>query len=255
MMIRPSAESAPPLWTSRAKAAPLSNSAPRRYPDAMRILSSLAALALLAAPLPAIACSVASGYRAPSNLELVQDADLILLGIVTPGDAAPDSGEAQTIEVHPVDVLKGDFSGETLRLPGAIDPGAQVVLSNPYELKEPHPQSFAGACTRYAFAGGTRVLFFLKKQGDGWQLAGGPFSRSAEDVLADDDPWMQIVRFYAEVARLPADEHRIILEGQRDEWAGDAGNPVARLLAADVARQLEGPNEPLKEDLPPAPEE
>ena len=43
----------------------------------MRLLLSAAGLVLFAAPLPALACSVAPGYRVPTNLELVERSELI----------------------------------------------------------------------------------------------------------------------------------------------------------------------------------
>jgi hypothetical protein len=172
----------------------------------MRFLSQLAVAALLAAPLPAFACSVAPGYRVPTNLELVERADLILLGTVTDGDFAPDSTDEQMISVEPVAALKGAMPTGPVALPAMIAPAAEMQLSNPYELKDAHPQSLAGACVRYVFPRGSRVLFFLDRQDGNWREAGGPFSRWAEDVLTDDAPWLQAVRFYIDVAKLPDEE-------------------------------------------------
>jgi hypothetical protein len=135
----------------------------------MRFLSQLAVAALLAAPLPAFACSVAPGYRVPTNLELVERADLILLGTVTDGDFAPDSTDEQMISVEPVAALKGAMPTGPIALPAMIAPAAEMQLSNPYELKDAHPQSLAGACVRYVFPRGSRVLFFLDRQDGRWQ--------------------------------------------------------------------------------------
>jgi hypothetical protein len=218
----------------------------------MRFLSQLAVAALLAAPLPAFACSVAPGYRVPTNLELVERADLILLGTVTDGDFAPDSTDEQMISVEPVAALKGAMPTGPVALPAMIAPAAEMQLSNPYELKDAHPQSLAGACVRYVFPRGSRVLFFLDRQDGNWREAGGPFSRWAEDVLTDDAPWLQAVRFYIDVAKLPDEERSAALTARRNELAELGDDPVAQLLAADIDRQLAGPNAPLREDLPPA---
>ncbi len=220
---------------------------------AMRTPALFAALALFAAPLPAAACSVASGYRIPTNLDLVESADLILLGKVTPGDFAPDSTPEQMVSIEPIEAIKGRMPAGPVALAGGIASGEDAILSNPYDLKYAHPQSFAGACTRYMFADGARVLFFLKRSDTGWQGAGGPFSRWAEDVLTDDAPWLQAVRFYAGVAALPKAERAAALERQRSLWGAEGGDPVAQILAADVDRQLAGPNKPLREELPPPP--
>lgn len=212
----------------------------------MRPLPLLAAAALLAAPLPALACSVAPDYRVPTNLELVERADLILLGTVTEGDFAPDSSEEQMIAVEPVAALKGAMPGAPIALPAMIAADADVQLSNPYDLHDAHPQSLAGACVRYVFPRGSRVLFFLARQDGGWHEAGGPFSRWAEDVLTDDAPWLQAVRFYIEVAGLPGEDRAAALAARRDELGALADDPVAQLIAADIDRQLAGPNAPLK---------
>ena len=217
----------------------------------MRFLPQLAVAALLAAPLPAFACSVAPGYRVPTNLELVERADLILLGTVTDGDFAPDSSDEQMISVEPVAALKGATPTGPIALPAMIAPAAEMQLSNPYELREPHPQSLAGACVRYVFPRGSRVLFFLDRQDGRWQEAGGPFSRWAEDVLTDDAPWLQAVRFYIEVAKLPEEDRPAALTARRNELGELGDDPIAQLIAADIDRQLAGPNAPLREELPP----
>jgi len=216
----------------------------------MRRLLPFVGLALLAAPIPAAACSVAPGYRVPTNFELVERADLILLGMVTDGDFEPDSSERQMIAVEPVAALKGAMPTGPIALPAMIATDAELQLSNPYELKEAHPQSFAGACIRHVFPRGSQVLFFLDRTEGTWHEAGGPFSRWAEDVLTDDAPWLQAVRFYIEVAKLPEEERSAALTARRDELGALGDDPVAQLLAADIDRQLAGPNAPLREDLP-----
>lgn len=213
----------------------------------MRPLLSLAALALFAAPLPALACSVEAGYLVPTNLELVEGADLILLGTVTPGDSASDSLAEQTITIEPVEALKGAMPTGRITLPAMLGRTGEVELSNPYELRAPHPQSLAGGCVRYVFPRGSHVLFFLDREDGQWREAGGPFSRSAEDVLTDDAPWLQAVRFYIEVAKLPTEDRAAALAARRDELRALDDDPVAQIIAADIDRQLGGPTAPMGE--------
>ncbi|MBB6425817.1 hypothetical protein [Sphingopyxis sp. JAI128] len=220
----------------------------------MRYFALLAAPLLVAAPFPAFACSVAPDYRVPTNLALVESAGLILLGTVTDGDFAPGSSEEQMVTVEPAETLKGAMPTGPVALPGMIATGTGTPLSNPYELGEAHPQSFAGACIRYVFPRGSRVLFFLDRQDGGWRAAGGAFSRWAEDVLTDDAPWLQLVRFYIDIAKLPEAERADALVERRDELAALGDDPVAQLVAADIDRQLAGPNPPLRGELPPAPD-
>lgn len=221
----------------------------------MNRLPTLIAAALAAAPLPAIACSVAPGYRVPTNMELVMDADLILLARVDQGEPAADASAEPRIAVEPIAAIKGALPTGPLAMPGWIATGDEAIPSNPYDVKDAHPQSMAGACVRTSFPRGSRVLFFLSWQGDHWRAAGGPFSRWAEDVLTDEAPWLQLVRLYAEAAALPASDRTAYLTAHRDEYGADRDNPVAQLIAADIARQLAGPNRPLREELPPAPDD
>src|SRR5690606_19726355 len=49
-------------------------------------------------------------------------------------------------------------------------------------------------------------------------------------------------RFYAEVAAAPEGERAALLEAERARLAALAEDPVAQLMAADIARQIDGPN-------------
>ena len=93
----------------------------------MRSLLSAAALALAAAPLSAYACSVAAGYRVPTNMELVERADLILLGTVTAGDS--DDGGQQMIAIEPVEALKGAMPSAPIALPAMIATDVQMGIT------------------------------------------------------------------------------------------------------------------------------
>lgn len=213
-----------------------------------------AALALLAAPLPAIACSPVAGYRVPTNMELAAQADMILLATVTGGtpiDMASDP-DAMRIDIRPDAVLKGDPAAAPTTLPVALATGELAVISNPYDLQNANPLAYSGGCIRYIVPKGSRLLFFLDRRDGQWVPAGGPFSRWAEDVLTDDAPWLAATHLYLEVQALPEPERKAALAAKRDALRARADDPVAQLLADDIDRQLAGPNKPLREDLPPA---
>ena len=214
----------------------------------------LAGLALLAAPSPAAACSPVPGYRVPSNLDLTATADMILLAVVE-GPAASDDPDARRVRIRPVAALKGDAADAPATLPVGLASGDFALLSNPYQLEQAHPLAYAGGCIRTMVPRGSRLLFFLHRQGGDWVPAGGPFSRWAEDVLADDAPWLRAVRFYLRVLALPEGERAAALTTRRGEWRAMTDDPVAQLLADEVGRQIAGPNPPLRAELPPPPEE
>jgi hypothetical protein len=208
-------------------------------------LAAALALALVAAP--AAACTPAPGYRVPSNLELTAGAEAIVLAQVVAG-ALDEGGDpfASTITLRPLEALKGPLPAGEIALRGmmlARDAGPELgLLSNPYEFERAHPNSYIGACTRFVFPLGTTALVFLRAGLDGqWVPAGGAFSRWAEDVPGPDAPWVALVRLYLRAAALPEGERAALLEGERAALLARADDPVAQLMAADVARQLVAP--------------
>lgn len=212
---------------------------------------ALAAIALTAVPAAsASACSVVGDYRVPTNLELAEGAELIMLGRVISEKRTEGKARQNAILVQPLSAIKGTLPTAPIELEGmSLTEGGAVrygVLSNPYELAEAHPVSYIGGCIRYFFPRGTTALFFLERGDAGqWRSSGDAFSRWAEDVLTEDAPWLRLTRFYAKVAAAPAGARKGMLEVERDRLAAlGGGDPVAHLMAEDVGRQLEGPNQP-----------
>jgi len=223
----------------------------------IRISTSLAAVMLAALPLPALACSVVSGYRAPTNFELARDAELILLGKVigAEGGAAEEPWNDRLL-VEPIAALKGDLPDGPVKLPGMglVERDGFRVLSNPYDFTSAHPLSFIGGCVRYMFPLGGTVLFFLvpDQTPGSWRPAGGPFSRWAEDVPEGGGPWAALAALYADAADLPEGERMALLEAERATLASRGDDPIALLMAADIARQIAGPDDGAEEgpDMP-----
>ena len=193
------------------------------------------------------ACSVVPDYRVPTNLELVEGAPLILRARVVGETEAEDFME-RALVVEPVEALLGNIPSGPIEIGrGSLiserdNARGYGVLSNPFDLANAHPLSFIGACVRTMFPLGTTALFFLEQRGGQWMPAGGPFSRWAEDTLDGEDPWVKLVRFYVTVAAAPAEERAAMLQVERDRLVTDRSDPVAQLMAADIERQLSGPN-------------
>jgi hypothetical protein len=204
----------------------------------LRLIASLAAPLAFAAALPAQACSVVAGYRAPTNLELAAGADAIVLGQVAGGTSG--LGPESTVTVRPLAALKGLLPGQEFPL-GGMSLAPEIAPSDPLELEAPHPDALAGACIRRNFAPGATVLFFLDRSDGQWVPAGGPFSRWAEDVAGLDSPWVQLTAFYVRVAALEPDQRNALLEAERDAFQARADDPAAVALAADLDRSLAVP--------------
>jgi hypothetical protein len=210
----------------------------------LRLTLCAAALALAVLPLPALACSVNDDYRVPTNFELAQGAELILLASVTGGTGEEGGPEKWRIAIHPLKAIKGTLPNRDIELRGlTIAPARFLVLSNPYEFESAHPLSYIGGCVRYIFPLGTTALFFLKHNGDGWAPAGGAFSRWAEDVPGPDAPWARLAAIYALAGTLPEKQRQPVLEAERRGMLAKKDDPVAQLMAADIDRQTKGPNE------------
>lgn len=197
---------------------------------------------------PAQACSVVNDYRVPTNLELAKTSPAILLGRVIGEQTVGESGWPVRLVVEPVEVIKGQVPPGNLMIEGsglvpANDERGFGILSNPYELAEAHPLSYIGGCIRYMFPRGTTALFFVENEGENWRPAGGAFSRWAEDVLHIDDPWLKLTRLYVRAAQLSEAERKVLLEAELSGLVQKESDPVAQLMARDIARQLAGPND------------
>jgi len=192
---------------------------------------------------PAQACNTAPGYSPPSNLALAREAETIVVARVVAGNL-DENGDpfASTVTIHPLTAVKGPLPVGDIALDGMMlsrDAGAELgVLSNPYEFRDAHPGSYIGGCIRYVFPLGTTALFFLRRGEAGkWTPAGGAFGRWAEDVPDGEAPWVQLTRFYVHAAGLAETDRAALFEAERDALLVRTDEPVAQLMAADIARQ------------------
>jgi hypothetical protein len=210
-----------------------------------RISLLVAALALTLVPGVSAACSPEPDYRVPSNLALTGMAETIVLARVT-GQHQDERGRPTAVVITPLAAVKGELPQGDIAIGGTSladgrARGEYAALSNPFEFEKPHPQSWAGACIRTAFPLGTTALFFLRTDHEGmWAPAAEPFSRWAEDVPDADAPWVQLVRLYTIAAGLPEADRAAFLEDEREALLARTGEPLARLMADDIARQLGG---------------
>jgi hypothetical protein len=211
-------------------------------------------LALALAPAAAAACSPGADYRVPSNLELAGQAETIVLARVVAGELDEEDPAEGTVTIHPLEAIKGPLPQGDIALKGMmlaehVGDGSDA-LSNPYEFQRAHPVSYWGACIRYVFPLGTTALFFLRTDHEGmWAPAGDAFSRWAEDVADANAPWVQLARLYTIAAALPEEDRAPFLEDEREALLARTGEPLARLMAGDIARQLAAPDAPQADTL------
>ncbi|MEP9401142.1 hypothetical protein [Sphingomonas sp. VNH70] len=196
------------------------------------------ALLLAAVPVgPAVACSVRSGYKVPTALDLAATADAIVIARIDGERKGPGEYDG-TVLATPVAVLKGSTAPRRIELPDAFlaKGGEGAERSDPRELRAPHPGALIGGCVRYRFPRGTRVLLFLKRDAGGHLVPyRSAFARDAEDVDGPDSLWAKTVREYVAIAasraRAPAMRQRIAAlraRGGADDIA----------IASDMATEL-----------------
>lgn len=188
------------------------------------------------------ACTTPPGYSPPSNLALARDAETIVVARVVAGHL-DESGDpfASTITIHPLTAVKGPLPAGDIAIDGMMlsrDAGAELgVLSNPYEFRDPHPVSYIGGCIRYVFPLGTTALFFLRRGEAGRWIPAGAFGRWAEDVPDAEAPWIQLTRFYVHAGELADADRAALFEAEREALLARTDEPLAQLMAADIARQ------------------
>ena len=205
----------------------------------------LSAVLLALAPIPAAACELGAGFRAPTNLELAGHAETIVIAKVI-GEQHDERGRPTAIVITPLTAIKGELPDGDIALTGmSLAPSGNAVTSRPFEFERPHPDTYSGACIRTVFPLGGIELFFLRIDHEGrWAPAGTAFSRWAEDVADADAPWVQLAKLYTVAASLPAEDLAPFLDAEREALLERRDEPLAQLMADDIARQIAGPVAP-----------
>ena len=150
----------------------------------------------------AYACSVTSDYYRPSNFELIESADAVLVAKVTgtqKGKGYVKGYESPVFEI--LDHVKNDnvteiVSGDTYVI---SNPLRQPPRSNPDSISDAHPDSFSGACNRALFQKDQTYVLFLNEHDGKYGIGGAAFSRIAEDYYGKDSAWMKAIDFYLNI--------------------------------------------------------
>lgn len=196
------------------------------------------------------ACSVVASYRVPTTLELVEQADAIVLARIVDGGPYPYEPVARMggrlARLVPFAAIKGDYTGRRivfddamLELPSADQ---RATPSDPRNLVDANPDAFQGSCNRYVFKPDMIVVAFLKRDGKDFVPFAPPFSRALEDVPNEYALWVKAVRMYEAIAEKPKSLRRKEMRRQRDIMQFELDDPDARLLALELDRALRDVN-------------
>jgi len=159
------------------------------------------------------ACSPDPRYKQPTNFDLVQMADAIVIARATDQRLSRIKEKEFPIvgndAVHfSVDgVLKGPSPRE-FDADGAMfadrTPWKTVPPSDPKELMAANMQAYEGACIRLLFTKGQTYVVFLSKRRDGvWDELNWPFTRVNEDYFGERSLWVRTIRDYLAVQAMP----------------------------------------------------
>ncbi|MFO0509871.1 MAG: hypothetical protein ACK51K_04375 [Gammaproteobacteria bacterium] len=182
----------------------------------------ICALSLLAAT-PAGACSVFGHYVIPTNFELVQMADAIVVATAIDDSVEANDKDPQSRDVRfrVAKVLKGS-PPRVFRYPWSRL--GQTRPSDPRILDASHPEAHAGMCNRTTFSQRGRYVLFLKQSDDGkWARLGYPFARDSEDYSGDDSLWVTTIKSYVDI------QNRL---GSMEQFDG-----LERLMASKMAEK------------------
>ncbi|MDV3456468.1 hypothetical protein RZN05_05690 [Sphingomonas sp. HF-S4] len=208
----------------------------------MKLRTPLLALAAIGAT-PAYACSVVPGYRVPSNYELVDKADLVVLARVASGPASEalkdgNWGKPQ-VRLEPIRAIKGVLPAEPLAVSGYVSIDDRPTPRFPTPLHIVHPSALMGACIRQQYAVGALVVAVFKRDGKQFHQEGSPFARSVEDVEGVNGTWVRAADSYARIVALPAKERPAALEAEARRLLDSSDDTAAPAIAADMFAALE----------------
>lgn len=187
---------------------------------------------LLFAP-SAIACSPGLGYVRPSNFELVQLADVIV--VATARDQILGRG-GEGVSFRVTRTLKGEVPAN-FEIHHLILGNAR--RSDPSQIAEPNEEAYMGPCTRMTLAKGRSYVMFLERDKDGalWQIS-YPFTRVNEDYAGPNALWTQTIQTYVNLQRrFDAMEQLNQLESLMKSKATERARD-SKLLAADILDHL-----------------
>lgn len=193
------------------------------------------------------ACSVSGSYRVPTTLQLVEQADAIVLARVVDGGPIAFEPAARlgvrSARLVPFAAIKGDYAGRRIVFDyAALEmPSELATPSDPRNLIDANPDAFRGSCNRYVFKPNMIVVAFLKKDGKDLVPYAPAFSRALEDVPNEDALWVKAVRMYVAIAQKPKSSRLKEMRRQRDILGFEIEDPDARLLSLELDRALHDP--------------
>jgi hypothetical protein len=205
----------------------------------LRLLAILGILCGVALPAAGQACTPPADYRVPTNFELVQQADLIVLALVIAGPELPD-GKPGAVQIAPMEVLKGVLPAEPVGLSGTVGGVQGDYEAAPTPLTAAHYSTRDSArCTRQIYAKGNLVLALFRKTDQGFRPIDAPLARAVEDVESFDSLWLRTAKRYVALqAQASGDALRDAVIAERDRLSDHMPALDAEAVEYDLRQWL-----------------
>lgn len=200
-------------------------------------LVCLALALLLLGQTPAIACSLVPGTVRPSNFELVQDADAIVVATPTSERGATGDG-FKNVTFRTVRTIKGEVAA-TFEV-GRLGLG-RARPSDPNQIMFSHPEGHMGPCNRVTLARDKPYVLFLSHDRSGkLEVYGAAFSRVSEDYAGPDSIWMRTIGTYLDLQQRldPMAQLDALITLRATLPARPVGTTFQDLLANDIDMHL-----------------
>ena len=201
---------------------------------------------LLGSPTASRACR-ADFDEAPTNIELLERADLVVLAKLV-GTSNNTEMWDKHIVLEPLRALKGT-APPNLTISGFIRDreSGEPIRSFPTALGQSHPSSAWGTCNRAAYSPGALVLAIFERTPDGLRESADPWARSIEDVEGPDGLWVRAATLYLRIiSQNPPRHRRKAFEKERERLLASPEEPDSKAIAEDIgwylaATSAEGP--------------
>lgn len=193
-------------------------------------LCGAAVVSVTTAATSAMACSVSSEYVRPTNFELVQLADAI---VVARAISASGDADDYSVRFEVRQVMKGE-APQSFEGFGAL---GRVGPSDRNTLGEPHPEAFMGPCVRSTFRrGGDYVIFMQRDRSGVLSPVRYPFARVNEDYGGENSLWVKTIRRYLDIQSEPDPMVELAMLAELRDGLGASAADQA--LAGDIADHL-----------------
>jgi hypothetical protein len=204
--------------------------------DRLRRTLKVVALALMVAAgaRSASACSVTSDYVRPTNFELIQLADAIVVATAVKQTSFKWDG---AVEFRIDTALKGPAPQKYTSNFAAL---GKTWPSNADDISASHPEGHRGPCNRMTFAKDKQYILFLKRDAKGgYAQLGYAFSRVNEDYQGEGSLWVRTIRAYLDIQkRYSPMEQLDVLEALLQEKLNGPQTPTSKAEALDILDHL-----------------